>query len=152
MPKKQVLCERAERAKRLLLRPAEMEAELEMLQGRVQRLREKVDEIGAAGKHLDPLDSRIIRLMDAEDRVARMLAELAVLRGRVNAALTLLPAQEALLLRLRLLRGLDWEGVALHLYMCERTARRHFEPALVHFAEAYEEGQTPLRPLERRRR
>ena len=81
------------------------------------------------------------RLAETEERWAEDASRLAEQEARAARAMERMDARECLLLHLRWLRGLTWEGVVLRLYVCERTARRMHLAALMHFAEAYEEEE-----------
>ena len=81
----------------------------------------------------------VAALLELEERWARDAAELAAREAAIGRAFARMDAQDALLLQLRYLRGMTWEGIARRLYVDERTARRHQQGALERFMKAYEE-------------
>ena len=140
--------EQAERAARILRSQRMLRAQAEQARAEAARCRELaagtaggIVTLGGSGRNRNPAEEAMLRLLSAEEAWQEAAGRLSREEARIGAALSSLPAEDALLLHLRWMREMPWCGVAQRLHMSERTVRRRHEPALCAFYAAYAGAQ-----------
>ena len=145
MTKNDGLAEKAKRGEAILKRVKTLRALADAHRREAARVREIASGTAAVWggvKGSRPDGSRqeraALRLLELEESWAEAAAELAEEEARLARAFRRMDARSCLLLHLRWLRGCTWAGVAMRLYVSERTARRMHAPALAAFCDACE--------------